>query len=403
MIAKRKIVASGKRMEFDQWFNTQLAARPIDPIHLAEPVRVADLPTPALLLDEVLFEANLARMAQWSQKTGIALRPHSKMHKSPVIAHRQLALGAAGICCAKVSEAEVMQRAGIKSILITSPVVDPQTITRVAQLARANPELIVVVDHPVAVARLEACLAQTQTTLKILIDIDPGLGRTGIAPTDALLALLQVIERDCPHLVFFGLQTYAGHCMHIPELDKRKSKYQRALAAGAEARSIAEGAGYPVQLMSGGGTGSIDFEAELGVLNELQAGSYAFMDIEYRDIESENGPTFEDFSIALTVLVTLISQPKPRAVTVDAGFKSLASDKMPPQFKDVDGLNYYWGGDEHGIVALDNPSKTLQLGDKLELLTPHCDPTVNLHDYYYVVRDGYVQELWPISTRGCSQ
>ena len=131
------------------------------------------------------------------------------MHKSPVIAHRQLALGAAGICCAKVSEAEVMQRAGIKSILITSPVVDPQTITRVAQLARANPELIVVVDHPVAVARLEACLAQTQTTLKILIDIDPGLGRTGIAPTDALLALLQVIERDCPHLVFFGLQTYA--------------------------------------------------------------------------------------------------------------------------------------------------------------------------------------------------
>ena len=390
-------------MEFDQWFNAQLNARPIDPIRLAEPVPVADLPTPALLLDEARFEANLARMAQWSKTTGIALRPHSKMHKCPVIAHRQLALGAAGICCAKVSEAEVMQRAGIESILITSPVVDERTITRVSELARKNAQLIVVVDHPDAVMRLEAALAQRQATLKILIDIDPGLGRTGIAPNEALLAFLQMIDRDCPHLVFLGLQTYAGHCMHIPEFDKRKSKYQRALATGAEARNVVERAGYSVQLMSGGGTGSIDFEADLGILNELQAGSYAFMDIEYRDIESNNGPTFEDFSVALTVLVTLISQPKPRTVTVDAGFKSLASDKMPPQFKDVDGLNYYWGGDEHGIVALDNPSRTLQLGDKLELLTPHCDPTVNLHDYYYVVRDGYVQELWPISTRGCSQ
>ena len=390
-------------MEFDQWFNTQLNARPIDAIRLAKPIPVADLPTPALLLDEARFEKNLTQMAQWSQTTGIALRPHSKMHKCPVIAHRQLALGAAGICCAKVSEAEVMQRAGIESILITSPVVDQRTITRVSELASKSGELIVVVDHPDAVMRLESALAKTQTTLKVLIDIDPGLGRTGIAPTEALLALLQMIDSDCPHLVFYGLQTYAGHCMHIPELHKRKAKYQRALAIGAEARKLVERAGHAVQLMSGGGTGSIDFEAELGILNELQAGSYAFMDIEYRDIESKNGPTFEDFAVALTVLVTLISQPKPRTVTVDAGFKSLASDKMPPQFKDINGLNYYWGGDEHGIVALDNPSRTLNLGDKLELLTPHCDPTVNTHDYYYVVRDGCVLEIWPLSTRGCSQ
>ena len=215
-------------MEFDRWFNTQLSSRPIDPIRLAEPVPIADLPTPALLLDEARFEANLARMAQWSQTTGIALRPHSKMHKCPVIAHRQLALGASGICCAKVSEAEVMQRAGIEPILITSPVVDQRTIARVSNLARQNAQLIVVVDHPEAVMRLEEALAQTQTILKILIDIDPGLGRTGVAPTEALLALLHMIDRDCPHLVFFGLQTYAGHCMHIPEYEKRKSNYQRA-------------------------------------------------------------------------------------------------------------------------------------------------------------------------------
>ncbi|MEX2327682.1 MAG: hypothetical protein WD558_08110, partial [Pseudomonadales bacterium] len=158
-----------------------------------------------------------------------------------------------------------------------------------------------------------------------------------------------------------------------------------------------------VSVASGGGTGTYDMEAELGFLTELQAGSYAFMDMEYRDIEGKGQVRFDDFPISLTVLVTAISKPQSRLITVDAGFKSLASDKDAPEFRDVEGVVWHWGGDEHGIIALNNPSADIALGDKLHVLTPHCDPTVNLHDYYFPHRDGVVEEIWPISARGRSQ
>ena len=155
-------------------------------------------------------------------------------------------------------------------------------------------------------------------------------------------------------------------------------------------------------MFSGGGTGTYNMEATLGLVNELQAGSYAFMDIEYRDIGGESSNQFLDFEVSLFVLATAISQPQQRLITVDAGFKSLASDKMPPQFRDLEGVVFHWGGDEHGIVQLNNPSREIGLGNKLPLLTPHCDPTVNLHDYYFPFRDGQVTEIWPITARGFS-
>ncbi len=392
-------------MDFDRWLAGETENRPIAPIVLDVPIPIAEIPTPALLLDEAALLRNLRCMAELTQSAGLALRPHSKMHKSPIIAQLQLAHGASGICCAKVSEAEVMQRAGVEEILITSPVRDVRTLDRAAKLAKENRGLMVVVDAMDAALSLNQALMSGGPThpLKVLIDIDPGLGRTGIAPEAGLLELAETIHESCDHLELWGLQVYAGHCMHVESAEKRLARYERALGFGEKAKSLLKGAGYEIHLISGGGTGSIEFEEDLGFLNEVQAGSYAFMDIEYRDIESRHGPVFDRFEIALSVLVTAISQPKTGAITVDAGFKSLASDKMPPEFLEIEGLTYFWGGDEHGIVRLDNPSVDLGLGDKLKLIAPHCDPTVNLHDFYYVVREDAVHELWPVSTRGCSQ
>ena len=392
-------------MDFDRWLQETTENRHIEPIVLDVPIPITEIPTPALLLDEAKLLRNLNDMAELTRSAGLALRPHSKMHKSPMIAHLQLAHGASGICCAKVSEAEAMQRAGVNAILITSPVRDERTLGRVAKLAQENQEMMIVIDAVEAAVSLNQALEASGQThrLKVLIDINPGLGRTGIAPEAGLLELAGTITESCNHLEFWGLQVYAGHCMHIESVDKRFTRYQRALAFGESAITLLTDAGYEIHLVSGGGTGSIEFEEGLGLLTEVQAGSYAFMDIEYRDIESRHGPIFDRFEIALSVLVTAISQPKSGAITVDAGFKSLASDKMAPEFLEIEGLTYFWGGDEHGIVRLDNPSVEVELGGKFKLITPHCDPTVNLHDYYYLVREEAVHELWPVSTRGCSQ
>ena len=379
-----------------------LDARPIEKTVLENPCLVDSLPTPALMLDFPQLRKNQQRMVEATASASLQLRSHAKMHKCPEVALFQLNHGSSGICCAKVSEAHVMQRAGIEDILITSPVQNPSSLRHLVMLATSNPRLNVVVDDEAGVYRLNELLADCEASIGVFIDIDPGLGRTGIGADERLLFLLDAIMTDCDRLRFKGLQVYAGHCMHIVDYVKRKDRYSRAMAHGQAAKQLIEARGVSVPVVSGGGTGSFDLESGIGLLTELQAGSYAFMDIEYREIESEASSQFDCFGVALTLLVTAISQPSQRSITVDAGFKSLASDKMVPEFLDLNGVQYYWGGDEHGIVVLDNPSRGIQLGDTLELVTPHCDPTVNLHDYYFV-KEQDVIELWPISARGCSR
>ena len=380
----------------------ELDARPIEKTVFQHPSAVAALPTPALLLDLPQLRKNQQRMVEATANAGLQLRSHAKMHKCPEVALFQINHGSSGICCAKVSEAHVMQRAGIENILITSPVQNLSSLKHLAMLAASNPSLSVVVDNEAGAYRLNELLADRGASIGVFIDIDPGLGRTGIAADERLLSLLDVIMTDCDRLKFKGLQVYAGHCMHIVDYTKRRDRYSRAMAHGQTAKQLIEDRGVSVPVVSGGGTGSFDLESGIGLLTELQAGSYAFMDIEYRDIASETSNQFDWFGVALTLLVTAISQPSQRSITVDAGFKSLASDKMVPEFLDLDGVQYHWGGDEHGIVSLNNPSRSVQLGETLELVTPHCDPTANLHDYYFV-KEQEVIELWPISARGCSR
>lgn len=379
------------------------AARPMAAIPLDEPVPVEALHTPALIIDLDVFEANLRRMQTYLDDHNIALRAHTKMHKCPHIALEQIALGARGVCAAKISEAELMCDAGVEDVLVTSPLATEEKLQRFMAARLKNPGLKVVVDNEANVMQLQTLAKEHNEQVQLFVDVDPGMGRTGIEAGRPTLNLARQIT-DASHLSFAGLQMYAGNCMHIEGRDKRQAKYQHVMAKGLETRELFEQAGIPIPIFSGGGTGTYDMESDLGLINELQAGSYAFMDIEYRDIGG-NGDSvhFDDFAVSLFVLVTAISQPQSRLITVDGGFKVFASDKMAPEFRDVEGVVFHWGGDEHGIIQLDNPSRSIELGDKLPMLTPHCDPTVNLHDYYFPVRDGVVSEIWPISARGCSQ
>lgn len=386
-----------------QFLQDTLRQVPIEAIKLDTPVPLADLHTPALVLDLDIFEANLQKMQTHLTKHGMGLRGHTKMHKSPLIARRQMALGALGVCAATVSEAEVMQAGGINNILITSPVVSAEKIDRVITLASHSTDIHIVVDHIQGAALFNQAAAAAGVRLKVLVDLDPGMGRTGIACGEPALALGQYIVNDCPHLEFSGLQMYIGNCMHIKGYEARRAKYVALLAPGIATRALFEANGIAVNVFSGGGTGTFDMEPGIGALTELQAGSYAFMDVEYREIGGPDSELFESFEPSLFVLVTAISQPQTQLITVDAGFKAFASDSVAPQFRDLEGVVYHWGGDEHGIVRLNNPSKTVQLGDKLAMLTPHCDPTVNLYDYYFPYRNGMVEEIWPVSARGKSQ
>jgi D-serine deaminase-like pyridoxal phosphate-dependent protein len=386
----------------NEFLNDVQRARPVEPIVLDEPVHLEELHTPALVIDLDVFEENLARMQSFVSGQGIALRPHTKMHKCPVIARQQIAAGAGGVCAAKLSEAEIMCASGIEDVLVTSPIATREKIDRFIDAAARHPGLKIVVDNAEAMQALNNTATAMGISVDVFIDVDPGMGRTGIEAGDAALALARQLM-DCQSLRFAGLQMYAGNCMHIEGFEKRRGKYEHIMEKGEATRALFENAGIVVPVFSGGGTGTYNIEPGLGLINELQAGSYVFMDIEYRDIGGPSSEQFLDFPVSLFVLVTAISQPQTRLITVDGGFKSFASDKMAPQFRDVEGVVYHWGGDEHGIIQLDNPSRLISLGDKLPMLTPHCDPTVNLHDYYYPHRGGVVSEIWPISARGFSQ
>ena len=386
-----------------EFINDSITSAPAEPVKLGEPVPIEEVPTPALIIDLDPFERNIDKMQTYLQTNNIGLRCHTKMHKCPIIAHKQIAAGAIGVCTATVSEAEVMQANGISDILITSPVVTPEKISRVISLGVDNPKLQIVVDD-IEIANLFNEAAELfAIQLGVFVDLDPGMGRTGIETGEPALLLGKHISGNCDNLRFAGLQMYAGNCMHIEGFENRRGKYNHIMGKGIETKTLFEAAGIEVPAFSGGGTGTFNIEPGLGLMTELQAGSYLFMDIEYRDIGGEGSVRFEEFEPSLFVLVTAISKPQQRLITVDAGFKSFASDKMVPEFRDVEGVIFHWGGDEHGIIQLSNPSREINLGDKLPMLTPHCDPTVNLYDYYYPVRDGMVEELWPITARGRSQ
>ncbi len=372
------------------------------PVRLEKPLRVESLSTPALLIDLAAFESNLAKMAESLKARGVGLRPHAKTHKCPVIAHKQFELGAIGICCAKVSEAEVMTDAGINDILITSPVVTKEKIDRVIACAKRIGHLQMVVDNTKTAQDFNDAAAAAGIVLSVIIDLDTGTRRTGIAHGEPALGLGQLIAK-LPALKFEGLQAYAGQIMHVKGYEKRKARSEETIAKAVDTRALFEKNGLEVAVLSGGGTGTFDVDSNIEGITDIQAGSYPFMDLQYRAIGDSNSDVYDYFDPSLFVLSTAISKPVEQLITFDAGYKSFSTDAMNPEFRNVTGVVYHWGGDEHGMVQLKEPSQPIALGDKFELMVPHCDPTVNLYDYYHPYREGMVHELWPIAARGRSQ
>jgi D-serine deaminase-like pyridoxal phosphate-dependent protein len=359
------------------------------------------LNTPALVLDRDALERNISAMAAFARRGGLALRPHAKTHKCVEIARLQLEAGAVGLCCAKLGEAEVLGEGGINSILVTSPVVTPQAIERLIALHERIADLSVVADNPDNVAALASFASASQRPLKVLVDIDPGIRRTGVPSPDAAVALARQIANSST-LRFAGVQFYCGVQQHISSFADRRAaieertQYLRTVLEALQREGLAPG------VVSGGGTGTHQIDAELGVLTELQAGSYVFMDRQYNDCDlTADGA--KRFETSLFVDAHVISANHASMATIDAGFKALSTDGGAPTIADgtPSTATFVFMGDEHGaLIAADH---TFSLGDRVTLAVPHCDPTVNLYDAYHVVRDGTLIDIWPVAARGRSR
>jgi D-serine deaminase-like pyridoxal phosphate-dependent protein len=366
------------------------------------------LATPALVIDRDALDRNLARMAEFARAHGTVLRPHAKTHKSVEIARRQLAAGAIGVCCAKLGEAEALADGGISRLLITSPVVAEPAIRRLVELHRRCDELITVVDHPAnAVALALGASAASAGPLHVLIDIDPGIHRTGVASPAAAVELAQRIHA-LPGLRYRGVQFYCGVQQHIARFAEREAAIrERMQYLRSVIGLLAEHQAAPA-IVTGAGTGTHRIDAALGLYTEWQVGSYAVMDRQYAECELApcgDGEADPPFEYALFVETTVVSANHRGMATVDAGFKALATDGGPPAIVSgaPAGASYRFLGDEHGAIVDPAGAHVWQLGDRVRLAVPHCDPTVNLYDSYHVVSGDTLEAIWPVSARGRSR
>ncbi len=359
--------------------------------------------TPALVIDLDALERNIQAMADHCRSSGVSLRPHAKTHKSVEVARRQIAAGAIGQCCAKLGEAEVLADGGVGGLLITSPIIAPASIQRLIALNARVADLMLVVDSPRSVDALALAARGAGQTLNLVVDIDLGLHRTGVASVDDALALARRIA-DQPALAFAGIQGYAGHLMHKPDRAERRARSLEAVDVLARTRDRLSQIGLAPGVITGGGTGTFDIDPAAGVLTELQAGSYVFMDRDYNDVWSAGGDA-PPFETSLSVQTTVVSANSEGLVTTDAGFKAFATDAGPPRIVSgaPAGAAYFFFGDEHGGVRFAGADAAPALGAVIACVPPHCDPTVNLYDVYHVARGDTLVGLWPIEARGASR
>lgn len=362
----------------------------------------ADLNTPVLVLDLDVLERNIAAMAKVAAAGGARLRPHAKTHKSVDIARRQIAAGAFGLCCAKLGEAEALAEGDIPNLHITSPVVSAPAIARLVALNARGGGLSVVADDAGNVAALAAA-ASPEQPLEVFVDIDPGIRRTGVASDAAAVALARQIA-DAPSLRFGGIQKYCGREQHIEDFAARREAILAQTEALKATLAALTEAGLPPPVVTGGGTGTHRIDLDLGVFNELQVGSYVFMDDQYLACGLTEGDS-APYERSLFVDARVVSANHGPLVTVDAGFKAFSTDADPPAVLDgaPAGAKFAFMGDEHGAVIAPGVSDGLKVGDPVRLAVPHCDPTVNLYDSYHVVRGDTLVDIWPVSARGRSR
>ncbi len=358
--------------------------------------RLEEVDTPALILDLDAFEANLRTLADAVRGSGVRVRTHAKTHKCPDVAKRQMALGAVGACCQKVSEAEAMVAGGIGDVLVTNEIVGAAKLERLAHLAR-RAKIGVCVDDAGNARELDAAAGRAGVTLDVYLELEVGMGRCGVAPGEPALALAKAVAA-CPHLRFAGLQAYNGRAQHVRTLAERRALIERAAEHVRATRALLEGAGLGCPTVTGAGSGTFMLEVQSGVWNEIQPGSYAFMDADYA--KNEQGAPLPRFAHALFVLTTVMSRGGGARAIVDAGLKASSVDSGMPALWQRPGLAYVLASDEHGFIEVAPGAAAPALGEKLLLVPGHCDPTINLYDWYVCVRRGVVEALWPITARG---
>ena len=364
---------------------------------------LADVDTPSLLIDLDAFERNLQKMADFVTKAGVRLRPHAKTHKSPVIGLKQMQLGAVGLCCQKVSEAEAMVEGGVPDVYVSNEVIGARKLDRLAALAH-QARVMVAVDNEQAVEALGTAARKAGVGIRTLVEIDVGANRCGVPPGAPAVALAERVARE-QGLTFAGLQSYQGRAQHLRTIEERKAAVGRAIAWTADTIEALKMAGLTCDVVGGAGTGTFEIEGASGVYNELQAGSYVFMDADYARNLKADGSRFDTFEHALFVYATVMSTPVAERAVIDAGLKTFTFESGMPEVAGLAGALYERPSDEHGGLNLATCNERPSLGDKIRLIPPHCDPTVNLHDWYVGIRgmgtaEARVESVWPVAARG---
>jgi 3-hydroxy-D-aspartate aldolase len=366
------------------------------PAEIGMPLDEVD--TPALVIDLDAFERNLRRLPERISGSGVKMRPHAKTHKCPIIALKQVELGAVGVCCQKVSEAEAMVHGGVKDVLVTNEIVGRQKLQRLMSLAHSA-RIGVCADDVGQVSALNAAAGDAGITLPVYVEVNMGGNRCGVEPGEPALDLAGRIA-EAGHLAFAGLQAYHGSAQHLRGWDERRQAIAQATDKARRTRDLLARKGIDCPTITGAGTGTFEFESAGGVYTELQCGSYIFMDADYgRNLDRDGAPT-KTFEPSLFVWATVMSRPTEDRAIVDAGLKALAFDSGPPTVWDEPAATYERASDEHGRLAVASATNRLRIGDKIRLIPGHCDPTVNLYDWYVGIRGNRVEQLWPISARG---
>ncbi|HVH75451.1 MAG TPA: DSD1 family PLP-dependent enzyme [Stellaceae bacterium] len=357
-----------------------------------------EIDTPALLIDLDPCERNLRRLSERLAGSDVRLRPHAKTHKCPVIAKKQMALGAVGVCVQKVGEAEAMVYGGVEDVFVTNEIVGAPKLRRLAALAHSA-RIGVCVDDEGQVGPLDAAAREAGVRLAVYAEVNMGGNRCGVEPGAPAVALARRAAR-AGNLDFTGLQAYHGSAQHLRGWDERKKAIAEAAEKARVTRELIEKDGIPCPIVSGAGTGSFEFEAASGVYSELQCGSYIFMDADYGRNLDRDGMPVSAFEPSLFVWAQVMSRPNAERAILDAGLKALAFDSGPPALFDEPAAVYERASDEHGRLKIAAATNRLKIGDKLRLIPGHCDPTVNLYDWYICVRGNRVEAVWPITARG---
>ena len=361
-----------------------------------------DLDTPALIVDLDKMEQNIKTVHTRLQGTGVGVRPHVKTHKCPAIAKMQIDAGALGVCAAKLGEAEVMLENGIKNVLMTTVNVSAPKIIKAMALRKKHKGFIQAADNPQNIQDLQEAAKAAGITAEVALDINV-IRRSGVPPGEQALALAQMIDK-MPNLKFCGILAYDGAVQHVAGFQKRKEQALKTFEPVVKSYDMMKAAGLNMEIFSGGGTGTYDIMIDVPGFTDVQVGSYIFMDRQYIEIGgAKNEKVLDDFAPSLTVIATILNNYYPGRLTTDSGSKAFTLNKPNPMVIGEPDFEYSAGSDEYGSITFEKSNKSYKVGDRLEVIPPHCDPIVNLYDVIYGVRNDRVESIIPVLARGKSQ